>query len=60
MQAPATTGAFIELPLAIPAVPAVAPADIRVELRRGVAMMDVTWPVSAAAQFAVWTRELLR
>ena len=63
VQAPATTGEFIALPLAmaaVPAVPAVTPADIRVELRRGAVAMTVTWPASAAADFAVWTRELLR
>jgi len=59
-QAPATTGEFIALPLAMAAVPAVTPADIRVELRRGAVAMTVTWPASAAADFAVWTRELLR
>jgi transposase len=35
-------------------------SDIEVELRRGAVMMEVTWPVSAAADFAAWTRELLR
>ena len=34
--------------------------DIEVELRRGAVMMNVTWPSSAAADFAAWTRELLR
>lgn len=33
---------------------------IEVELRRGAMTMKVTWPVSAAADFAAWTRELLR
>ncbi|KQP12057.1 transposase [Pseudorhodoferax sp. Leaf265] len=59
-QAPATTGEFIALPLAMAEVPAVAPADIRVELRRGAVTMSVSWPPSAAADFAAWTRELLR
>ena len=36
------------------------PAEIRVELRRGPVTMTVTWPASAAADFAAWTRELLR
>ena len=36
------------------------PAEIRVELRRGPVTMTVTWPVTAAADFAAWTRELLR
>ncbi len=59
--APAMTGEFMALPLAVPpaALP-VMPADIRVESRRGATMTTVTWPTSAAADFAVWIRELLR
>lgn len=34
--------------------------DIEIELRRGAVTMKVTWPVSAAADLAAWTRELLR
>ena len=34
--------------------------DIEIELRRGAVAMKVTWPVSAAADLAAWTRELLR
>ena len=60
VQAPATTGEFIALPLAMPAASAATTADIRVELHRGAVAMTVTWPASAAADFAVWTRELLR
>lgn len=60
IQAPATTAEFIALPLALPAVPAVTPADVRVEIRRGAVTMNVTWPASAVEHFAVWTRELLR
>ena len=56
---PAKTGEFMPVPLASPPV-AVAPADIRVELRRGAIAMTVTWPASAAADLALWTRELLR
>ena len=59
-QVPVKTGEFIALPLAVQAVPAATPVDIRVELRRGAVAMTVTWPASAAADFAVWTRELLR
>jgi transposase len=33
---------------------------IEVELRRGALTMRVTWPMSAAADLAAWTRELLR
>lgn len=38
----------------------IAERDIEVELRRGAVTMKVSWPVSAAADFAAWTRELLR
>ena len=55
----AKTGAFMPVPLTAPPVPA-APADIRVELRRGAIAMTIIWPTSAAADFALWTRELLR
>jgi transposase len=34
--------------------------DIEIELRRGAITMKVIWPRSAAADFAAWTRELLR
>ena len=37
-----------------------ASGDIEIELRRGAVTMKVTWPVSAAADLAAWTRELLR
>jgi len=33
---------------------------IEVELRRGVVTMKITWPLSAASNFASWSRELLR
>ena len=55
----AKTGEFMPVPLAASPV-VVAPADIRVELRRGAYAMTITWPSSAAADFALWTRELLR
>jgi transposase len=34
--------------------------DIEIELRRGAVTMKVTWPSSAVADLAAWTRELLR
>lgn len=46
-------------PVALPPT-AVVPEDIRIELRRGAVAMTITWPVSASADFAAWTRELLR
>ncbi|MFY9510074.1 MAG: transposase [Rubrivivax sp.] len=33
---------------------------IEVELRRGAVTMKLNWPLSAAADFAAWARELLR
>ena len=34
--------------------------SIEIELRRGAVTMKVIWPSAAAAEFAAWTRELLR
>lgn len=52
---------FVAVAIA-PKVPALGQAcrDIEIELRRGAVTLKVTWPVSAAADFAAWTRELLR
>jgi transposase len=52
---------FVAVALA-PQVPAHGRADrdIEIELRRGPVTMKLTWPVSAAADLAAWTRELLR
>ena len=62
-QAPAAlakTSEFIALPLPMPTESAAVAPDVRVELRRGPVSITVTWPVSAAAELASWTRELLR
>lgn len=48
------------IPVALPARPAAAQQDIRVELRRGATTMIITWPTTAAAECAAWMRELLR
>lgn len=56
----AKTGESISLPLTVSPETAPATVDIRVELRRGPVAMTITWPASAAANFAAWTRELLR
>jgi transposase len=47
------------VPVQLPAAQA-APADIRVELRRGAIAISVSWPCTAAAECAAWMRELLR
>ena len=49
--------AFVPLGLP-PAAPA--PADIRIELRRGATAIQVSWPCAAASECAAWMRELLR
>jgi transposase len=47
------------VPVQLPPVQA-APADIRVELRRGPIAISVSWPCAAASECAAWMRELLR
>ena len=48
------------VPVSLPP-PATAPvADIRIELRRGATTVAVMWPTTAAAECAVWMRELLK
>jgi transposase len=54
---------FIALPLPATTAacpPAAAPSDIRIEMQRGPLALRITWPTSAAAELAAWTRELLR
>lgn len=36
------------------------PAPIRVELHRGATVVNVAWPMAAAAECAMWLRELLK
>ena len=52
--------AFVAVRVAAAAKPALAATDIRVELRRGETLINVTWPPTAAAECAAWMRELLR
>jgi transposase len=54
---PAAPSAFMAVQLPEPSASAV---EIRLELRRGATTVVVTWPVTAAAECAVWMRELLR
>ena len=58
--APATpSGEF--MPVSLPTMPAdLDPHDIQIQLRRGATTMTITWPMSAAADFGAWMRELLR
>ena len=56
--APLPVASFVSV--ALPAPSCSAPADIRMELRRGATSMTITWPAAAAADCAAWMRELLR
>jgi transposase len=56
--APTPVASFV--PVALPAPTRAAPADIRMELRRGATSMTIAWPAAAAADCAAWMRELLR
>ena len=49
---------FLSLPMATSIESA--PADIRIELKRGPTSINVTWPTSAASECATWLRDLLR
>lgn len=52
---------FVPVAIAAPTpLPTQGCRNIEVELRRGAVTMKVIWPSSAAADFAAWTRELLR
>ena len=58
---PACTSGFVPVRLAAAPVAAPAlPADIQIQLRRGSTAMVITWPVSASADLAAWTREVLK
>ena len=70
-SAPKSTGSAqfvaVSLPVSLPvsltpspAATAPAPADIQIELRRGITAVKLTWPIAAAADCAAWMRELLR
>jgi transposase len=59
LAVPTKISGFLALPLGAVPKPA-APTDIRIELRRGDTTISITWPTSAATEFAAWTRELLR
>jgi transposase len=51
---------FVPVAIAAPPPTSLGRGDIEVELRLGTMTMKVHWPSDAAADFAMWTRELLR
>lgn len=50
---------YIALQVA-PSAATPAQTDLRIEVRRGPVLVTLSWPLSAAADCAVWLRELLR
>jgi transposase-like protein len=50
---------FIPLPLAVK-LPEPVQRVIQVEVRKGTLMMTVTWPISAASDFAHWSTAILK
>jgi transposase len=48
------------VPVAIAPAHSTPARDVQIQLRRGTTTMTIAWPVSAAADFAAWMRELLR
>jgi transposase len=51
---------FVPVTVETESMQPIAERSIEVELRRGAVTMKVMWPQSATADFAAWTRELLR
>jgi transposase len=52
---PAGPPGFVALPAAAPAQ-----TDLHIEVRRGPVTVTLSWPLSAAADCAMWLREVLR
>jgi len=48
------------IPIQVESSAVAATQDIAIELRRGATVVKVSWPLAAAADCAVWLRELLR
>ena len=46
------------VPLQLPAP--IVPSEIRIEVKRAGTSISVSWPSGAAAECALWLRELLR
>jgi transposase len=57
---PVSPREFVAVALPVAPLQSVAERVIEVELRRGAVTMKITWPSSTTADFAAWTRELLR
>ena len=53
------TSAFLPLQLTAP-TPGLRDTQIKAELRKGALSMTITWPVSAATQFASWATAFLK
>ena len=61
VAAPVASVATTFVPVTLPAPAKVCAAgDVRVELRRAATTVTITWPGTAVAELAAFTRELLR
>jgi transposase len=58
-ELPARTIEFVPVSLA-PTPAKTSAGDIQIQLRRGATAMVIAWPVSALADLATWTREILK
>jgi transposase len=58
--APQRSEVFVPVAVTPSAAAAAAPADIRIELRRGALAVHVAWPLGASIECAAWLREILR
>jgi len=59
VAAPSPRSEFVPVALTTSS-PSLSGNDIRVEIRRGVTAMTVSWPLSAAAECAAWLRDWLK
>jgi len=59
VAAPTPRSEFVPVALTT-SVPSLGSHDIRVEIRRGVTAITVSWPLSAAAECASWLRDWLK
>ena len=48
------------IPISVERPPLATAQEITIELRRGATVVKVGWPLAAAADCAIWLRELLR
>lgn len=48
------------VPMMLPPAVSASATQIQVQIKRGAVVISVDWPLEAAAQLGIWTRELLK